>query len=40
MKHMVEFNYCLENKFFLLRKKLYLNFGIRVDESVKKSEYN
>jgi len=37
MKHMVEFNYPLEIFFFfLLSKKLYLNFVLRINESVKK----
>lgn len=38
MKQMVEFNYPLEDFFFWLSKKLYLNFVLRENESVKKRE--
>ena len=36
MKYTIEFNYSLEDFFFWLSKKLYLNFVLRINESVKK----
>ena len=38
MKYTIEFNYSLEDFFFFfwLSKKLYLNFVLRINESVKK----